>query len=81
MSNAIEQLAAQLMRLPAGEWTRLDARRIARQELQTVMAQVPYLQLAERLSEIERAAARTGAADYPPADAFPDATIKVRSQG
>ena len=60
MSDAIEKLAAELFKLPADEWTRLDARRTADQDREAVMGQVPYREFAARLREIERAAARAG---------------------
>ena len=58
MNNAIERLAADLMKLSADEWARLDERRIASQDRDTVLGQAAEAELAERLRELDRIAAR-----------------------
>ena len=66
MSEAIDKLAAELSNLPADEWTRLDELRIASQEKEDTLEQAPVSEVADRLAEIERVAARINAAETEP---------------
>lgn len=63
MSEAIDKLAAELSNLPADEWTRLDEQRSASQEKEDTLEQASVSEVADRLVEIERAAACSKPAD------------------
>ncbi|MCX7178255.1 MAG: hypothetical protein NTX56_05575 [Proteobacteria bacterium] len=68
MTDAIARLAAELMKLPAEEWGQLDERRIASQDRETVLREAAEAEVAERLRELDRIAARTRPAEATHAD-------------
>jgi hypothetical protein len=58
MGSAVERLAVELGNLSAGEWTRLDKRRLASLDRDAVLDQASYAEIVERLRATDMAAIR-----------------------